>query len=240
MPTRPYSVVPGRLYSGALDGPGSKTIGPELTQKMRWQKDIYVQSHIPINRNMHAYTIDTATRHDMCRFDQPSPPPPPMVYTNCIGFRSKKFWPKVLAESFDRVLTESFGFLLLAANTCPCTIGIYSFLEGLGFKVKGFRVLGFRVYICVYIYIYGCYYESLICYFRGRFLISFASFRIFDEMFEVLANLVQSNPSLDQKEVWYIMCIDLVRCSVSTSFASESDLWTPKYDTLKSTLLLMY
>ena len=64
--------------------------------------------------------------------------------------------------------------------------------------------------------------------FNFRSLISFASLRIFDVIFEVWADLVQSKPSLDQKEVWYVMRVDLVRCSVPISFAKESDLRTPK------------
>ena len=71
--------------------------------------------------------------------------------------------------------------------------------------------------------------QSLILYFNVRFLIWIASLRIFDVIFEVLTDLVQSNPSLDKKEVWHIMCIDRVRCSVPISFARESDVRTPKY-----------
>ena len=65
-----------------------------------------------------------------------------------------------------------------------------------------------------------------------RFLIFFASVRIFDVIFEVLTDLVQSHPSLDKKEVWYVTCIDLLRYSVPISFARKSDLRTPKYGTL--------
>ena len=36
-------------------------------------------------------------------------------------------------------------------------------------------------------------------HFNVRFLISFASLRIFDVIFEVVTDLVQSNPSLDKK-----------------------------------------
>ena len=71
-------------------------------------------------------------------------------------------------------------------------------------------------------------YKNLIWHLDVRFLISFAPLRIFDVIFEVWTDLVQSNSSLDQKEVWYVMRADLVRCLVPISFASESDLRTPK------------
>ena len=93
------------------------------------------------------------------------------------------------------------------------------------------------IYTYTYIYIYthmsdGFYSKSLILCFNVRFLISFASLRIFDVIFEVLTDLVQFNPSFYKKEVWYIMCIDLVPCSVPISFARESDLRTPKQGTM--------
>ena len=74
------------------------------------------------------------------------------------------------------------------------------------------------------------YYKSRI-HFNVRLLISFASLRNFDVIFEVLTDLVQSNPSFCNREVWYIMCIDLGRCSVPISFARESNLRTPKHGT---------
>ena len=73
---------------------------------------------------------------------------------------------------------------------------------------------------------HSIHYRNQILCFHVRFLISFASLRIFDVTFKVLTDPVQSNSSLGKKEVWYIMCIDLVRCSVSISFTRESDIWT--------------
>ena len=91
------------------------------------------------------------------------------------------------------------------------------------------------MYACTHLYIrataFVCF-KSRMLHFNVRFLISFASLRILEVIFEVLTDLVQRNPSLDQKEVWYSMCVDLVRFSVPISFARESDLWTPKYGTL--------
>ena len=74
------------------------------------------------------------------------------------------------------------------------------------------------------------FYKSLILHFNVLFLISFASLPIFEVIFEVLTDLVQSNPSLDQREVRRMTCIDLVRCSAPIiSFARESGRQTPKY-----------
>ena len=76
------------------------------------------------------------------------------------------------------------------------------------------------------------HYQILILHFNVRFLIPFASLRIVDVIFKVLTDLVQSNPSLEEREVRYIVGINLVRCSVPISFAGESDLRTPKYGAL--------
>ena len=74
--------------------------------------------------------------------------------------------------------------------------------------------------------------SDLFLYVNFQFLISFASSRIFAVISEVSTDLVQSNPSLYQKDVCYVMRVDLVLCSVPVFFAKESDLRTPKCGTL--------
>ena len=77
--------------------------------------------------------------------------------------------------------------------------------------------------------------KNLILQYCVRFLISFASLRIFNVMFEMLTavNVIQA---MNLEELWNMICIDLARCSVPNSFARESNLWTPSCVTLQSIL----
>ena len=97
--------------------------------------------------------------------------------------------------------------------TCECgfeLLGLMAIVEDQGFFISCDPALHTRATAFIH-------HKSLMLYFNVRFLISFASLQIFDVIFDVLTDLVQSNPSLDRKEVWYIMCIDPVRCLVPIS-----------------------